>query len=105
MVDPEIRNIVKRFVDYLIIRGIRVEKAVLYGSYATGKAHADSDIDIAIVSPDFGHDRFEEGKLLMQAAWRIDSRIEAIPISSESYKNDTWIPIIYEIRQKGIVAC
>lgn len=105
MVDPEIRNIVKKFVDYLTLRGIRVEKAVLYGSYATGKAHADSDIDIAIISPDFGRDRFEEGKLLIQVAWRIDPRIEAIPISSESYEHDTWVPIIYEIRQKGVVAC
>jgi hypothetical protein len=34
--------------------------------------------------------------------WRVDPRIEPVPISSESYKNDTWIPLIYEIRQKGI---
>lgn len=104
MVDPEIRNIVKKFVDSLTARGIRVEKAVLYGSYVLGKVHASSDIDIAIISPDFGQNRFEEGKLLMQIAWRIDPRIEAVPISSESYEKDTWIPMIYEIRQKGIVA-
>ena len=104
MVDPEIRNIVKRFVDALTARGTRVEKAVLYGSYASGNIHASSDIDIAIISPDFGKDRFEEGKLLMQIAWRVDPRIEAVPISSESYEKDTWIPLIYEIRKKGIVA-
>ncbi len=33
---------------------------------------------------------------------RIDPRIEPVPISSESYEKDTWIPLIYEIRQKGI---
>ena len=104
MVDPEIRNIVKRFVDALTARGIRIEKAVLYGSYASGKVHANSDIDVAIISPYFGQNRFEEGKLLMQTAWRVDPRIEAVPISSESYEKDTWIPLIYEIRQKGIVA-
>jgi hypothetical protein len=38
----------------------------------------------------------------MQIAWRIDPRIEPIPISSESYEKDTWIPLIYEIRQKGV---
>ena len=53
-------------------------------------------------SPDFGKDRFEEGKMLLQIAWRVDPRIEPIPISSESYENDTWIPIIYEIRKMGI---
>ena len=102
MVDQEIRAIIKNFINDLIVKGIRVEKAVLYGSYATRKVRPDSDIDIAIISPDFGHDRFNEGKLLMQIAWRIDPRIEPIPISSESYKKDTWLPLIYEIRKKGV---
>ena len=58
MVNPEIRDIVKRFLDALTARGIRVEKAVLYGSYVSGKEHTASDIDIAIISPDFGQNRF-----------------------------------------------
>ena len=49
-----------------------------------------------------GKDRFEEGKILLRMAWRVDPRIEPIPISSESYKNDTWVPLIYEIKKKGI---
>ncbi len=102
MVDPEIRNIILRYVNVLTTRGIRVEKAVLYGSYASGNIHPGSDLDLAIVSPDFGKDRFEEGKKLLQIAWRVDPRIEPVPISSDSYENDTWIPLIYEIRQKGV---
>jgi predicted nucleotidyltransferase len=102
MVDPEIRNIISRFVNVLTARGIHVEKAVLYGSYASGNIHAGSDLDLAIVSPDFGKDRFEEGKMLFQIAWRVDPRIEPVPISSESYEKDTWIPLIYEIRQRGV---
>jgi predicted nucleotidyltransferase len=102
MVDSEIRDIISRFVNALTTRGIRVEKAILYGSHVSGKIHAGSDLDLAIVSPDFGRNRYEERKTLLQIAWRVDPRIEPIPISSESYKNDTWIPIIYEIREKGI---
>jgi predicted nucleotidyltransferase len=102
MVDPEIRKIISRFVHILTVTGIRVEKAILYGSYASGRVHSGSDLDLAIVSPDFGKDRFEEGKLLHRLAWRVDPRIEPIPISSASYENNTWIPLIYEIRQKGI---
>lgn len=102
MVNPEIRNIVTRFVEAVIKKGIHVERVVLYGSYASGKIHAGSDIDIAIISPDFGKDRFEEGKMLLQTAWRIDPRIEPVPISLESYNNDTWVPLIYEIRQHGV---
>ena len=102
MVDPEIRRIILQFVNAIAAKGIHVEKAILYGSYATGVASAGSDIDLAIVSPDFGRDRFKERTMLLQLAWRIDPRIEPVPISSESYEKDTWIPIVYEIRQKGI---
>ena len=102
MVNPEIRSIILRFVDILNSKGIRVEKAVLYGSYASGNVHTGSDLDLAIISPDFGKNRFEEGKMLLQLAWRIDPRLEPIPISSESYEKDTWVPLIYEIKEKGI---
>jgi predicted nucleotidyltransferase len=32
-----------------------------FGSHARGDADGESDIDVAIVSPDLGRDRFEEG--------------------------------------------
>ena len=102
MVDPKVRDIILRFIEALNKKGIHVERALLFGSYASGNARAGSDLDVAIVSPDFGKDRFEEGKMLFQVAWRIDPRIEPIPISSKSFENDTWVPLIYEIRQKGI---
>ena len=102
MVDPEIRDIILRFVETLNKKGIHVEKAVLFGSYASGNFRPSSDLDLAIVSPDFGKDKFEEGKMLLQMAWRIDPRIEPILISSKSYENDTWIPLIYEIKENGI---
>ena len=102
MVNPEITSIILRFVDVLNSKGIRVEKAVLYGSYASGNVHTGSDLDLAIISPDFGKNRFEEGKMLLQIAWRIDPRLEPIPISSDSYENDTWVPLIYEIKENGI---
>ena len=102
MVEPEIRKLILRFVHAVTTKGIRVERAVLYGSYAQGKARAESDVDVAIVSPDLGRDRYEERIMLLQLAWRIDPRIEPVPISSESYEKDTWIPLIYEIKQMGI---
>ena len=35
-------------------------KLNLNGSQISAKAHKDSDIDVAIVSSDFGKDRFEQ---------------------------------------------
>jgi hypothetical protein len=39
---------------------------------------------------------------LFRIAGGIDPRLESIPISIESYENDTWVPLIYEIRKKGL---
>jgi predicted nucleotidyltransferase len=102
MVAAETRETILRFVNAVKERGIRVEKAVIFGSYASGKSRPDSDLDVAIISPDFGKDRFEEGKMLFQIAWRIDSRIEPVAVSSKTYQTDTWIPLIYEIRERGL---
>jgi predicted nucleotidyltransferase len=102
MVPTEVVEVVSEFVKALKKRGIRVERAFVYGSYAQGRPRKESDIDVAVVSPDFGKDRYNEGKLLRQIAWRIDSRLEPVPISKESFLKDDWIPLIYEIKTKGV---
>lgn len=102
MVETEIIGKLREFHRAIEEKGIRVTKIVLYGSHAIGKFHKDSDIDVAIVSPDFGRDRFEEGVKLLEIAYKIDPRIEPVPVSLESYKKDTWVPLIYEIREKGV---
>jgi len=102
MVEKAIRQIINAFIKELKKKNIRVAKVILYGSRASGRAHEYSDIDVAIVSPDFGKNQFREGAKLFEIACSIDPRIEPIPISLSSYKNDTWIPIIYEIRENGI---
>ncbi len=35
---------------------IRVDRILLFGSYARGEATRDSDLDLIVVSPDFGED-------------------------------------------------
>jgi predicted nucleotidyltransferase len=102
MVEKEVIKKIEEFVKALKRDNINVAKVVLYGSRASGKAHEHSDIDVAIVSPDFGKDRFEEGVRLFKIACEIDSLIEPVPISLESYEKDTWVPLIYEIRVNGI---
>ncbi len=102
MVTQEIKDIVIKLVSAVSTRGVHVDKALVYGSFATGMQTADSDLDIAIVSSDFGKDRYNEGKMLNQVAWRIDSRLHPIPVSADSFSNDTWAPLIHEIRQHGI---
>jgi predicted nucleotidyltransferase len=102
MVDREITKKVREFVKALRKNRINVTKVILYGSRTIGKAHKYSDIDVAVVSPDFGNDRYKEGARLFEIAYKIDPLIEPVPISAESYEHDTWIPLIYEIRTNGI---
>ncbi len=102
MVEKEIVKKIKAFVKELKKNKIRVVKVIIYGSRVSGKAHRYSDIDVAIVSPDFGKYSYNEGAKLFEIAGEIDTRIEPVAISLESYKNDTWIPLIYEIRTKGV---
>ncbi|MEW6685804.1 MAG: nucleotidyltransferase domain-containing protein [Candidatus Edwardsbacteria bacterium] len=102
MVEESVIKKVKKFVDILKRKGIRIDKIILYGSYVRGNPRGESDIDVAVISRDFGKDRTEEGMTLFRIAGDVDPRIEPIPISLKSYEEDTWLPLIYEIRTKGV---
>jgi predicted nucleotidyltransferase len=78
----------------------RVQAAYLYGSQARGTATFWSDIDLAIVSPDFSDDLHEERLALMRLAARIDDRIEPQPFTVEKFtEND---PLASEVRCHGV---
>ncbi|HPJ43319.1 MAG TPA: nucleotidyltransferase domain-containing protein [Spirochaetota bacterium] len=77
---------------------------ILYGSYAAGKNRPDSDIDIAVISRDFGKNRFKEGSLLNYLTYKIDPLIEAVPFSLNEYMNKESIsPLLHEIEKKGVI--
>ena len=102
MVEKATLSAIKKFVNALKKEGISIDRVVLYGSRANGKPRPESDIDVAVVSKDFGKDKIKEGMFLFRIAGGIDTRIEPVPFSLESYEKDTWVPLIYEIRKKGI---
>jgi predicted nucleotidyltransferase len=102
MVKKSTLDIVKKFSLVLKKKGVNVEKIIIYGSSLQKQQRIDSDIDVAVVSRDFGKDLTEEGMFLFRIAGDIDSRIEPVPISLDSYNNGMWLPLIYEIRKKGI---
>jgi uncharacterized protein len=102
MVEKTIIDLLQRFSAILTEAGIDVKRMILYGSYAIGNPREESDIDVAVVSEEFGKDRVEEGMLLFRLAGRLDPRIEPVPLSVDAFSNDTWVPLIYEIRTNGI---
>jgi len=97
---PEMQKIYK-FVQLLKQQGVNVSKVILFGSYAKGKAGPDSDIDIVVVSAQFGKDTAEEMMLLRRIALKIDSHIEPVPLSPEDL-NDNFSTLTQEIKRYGI---
>ncbi len=77
-----------------------IMEAYIYGSFAKGTSHKWSDIDLAIISPDFSDDLFEDRLYLMRIAASIDDRIEPRPFKKELFnRND---PLVDEIQKNGV---
>jgi predicted nucleotidyltransferase len=80
---------------------IPVEKVIVFGSHAKGTTHKWSDIDVCIVSPQFGKNGFDE--LVKLSQLRDDSTIdiEAHPMNPRDLMNK-YDTLASEIRKYGI---
>lgn len=104
MVDESIIAIVNTYLKTLREKGIPVQFGVIYGSQATGTAHAWSDIDLLVVSPKFdGKYRRSVVNTLWKTAAHIDSRIEPIPVGVERFESDGGSPLLTIARREGQV--
>jgi predicted nucleotidyltransferase len=98
MVNQQIIETAKRYL-LSIPEDLVVTKAYLFGSYAKGNEHDESDIDIALViknMPDF----FSTQRILMRLRRKIDLRIEPHPIKEQDF--NALNPFAYEIENSGI---
>jgi predicted nucleotidyltransferase len=57
-------NTVNKFLVQLKEKGIPVEAAYLFGSYARGREKEWSDIDVAVISSTNSYDRLKKGFVL-----------------------------------------
>lgn len=101
-IPKEIKKTVKRYIEALEKDGLPVEKALIFGSYARGQNRHNSDIDVVVISPEFGKNRIKEGQYLFKKAWRIDSRIEPIPYHPRDYRENNLSPLLNEIKKSAI---
>ncbi|ADG83704.1 nucleotidyltransferase domain-containing protein [Thermincola potens] len=86
MVKRNVEVTINRYLAVLKARNIPIDKAILFGSYATGVADNDSDIDLALVSRNFGKDYFNEGVRLKLLTVDIDPDISPRPYSLDDYR-------------------
>jgi len=102
MAKKQIRKIIKDFIKAVKEKNIKVEVVILFGSYAQNQANTESDIDVAVVSPDFGKDFFDECVELKEISEKIDFDISPRAYSTEEYKNAKEGDFLYqEIIKKG----
>lgn len=98
-IDSAIMESIRKYIEK-ISKHYKIEAIILFGSYAKGTENEDSDIDIAIISSDF-KDIIDDGANLIGYTWKIDTRIEPHPITTEDYENIA-TPFIQEVINTGI---
>lgn len=104
MGEKQVEIVVQDYVRTLRNHKIAVERAILYGSQAANTADKDSDIDIVIVSKDFGHDYRKEAVHLKLLALDVNPDISPRPYSTEDYRNSKPGSFLFdEVIQKGRV--
>ena len=97
---------VENFVREVKASGVHVRRAVLFGSYAHGKPHKWSDIDVALVADEFKGVGYPDGSYF----WKIRIKPDYIDISTRTYNTKGFTPridpFVEVIMEHGIeIAC
>jgi predicted nucleotidyltransferase len=102
MVEKAVLRIIRKYLKAVAGQGIPVKAGVLFGSYATGKMHQWSDIDLLVISPRFDKKfKRKDIDLLWHVAADVDSRIEPIAVGERQYRESKDSYIIVEARRAG----
>jgi len=97
----EAKKIVKEYAGKLREKNYPFSAVYLFGSYAKGKAHKWSDIDVAVVSDKMKRNRDKNRFLLWHIRREVDSMIEPHGFTVKDFE-DECDPMVYEIKKTGI---
>lgn len=93
----EIRKIICNYISVLEKENISIERVILYGSYASGTARPDSDIDLVVISRDFDAipviDRLQ---LLSRLTLRVGAPLEVLGYSPKEIRASKKNSIFWE---------
>ena len=99
-IPDQIREVIDKYIRALEENHIHVRRAVLFGSYAGGRANEWSDIDIALVSESFGGDRFDDRSKIRKITLSVSSDLSPLPFRPEDFISED--PFVKEVMDKGI---
>ena len=104
--EKNVKKIVKRYLT-AVSKRIKVQKAILFGSWARGDNLQDSDIDLIVISPDFQGMSFEERLTVLERLWDFEKygySIEAFGYTDDEFKKlRKYSLTIQDALQEGIV--
>ena len=85
--------IIQYLTEELQKSGVNTDSVHLFGSYANGTASEESDIDIAVISPDFRGSQFSKrfhllGSALINTIRKYQVPIEIIPLTPEEFEHE-----------------
>lgn len=99
-IPDKIKKIIRQFIDKLADNDIKVEQAILFGSYAQGTFNEWSDIDLAIVSTAFEGERFRNRARIRRIKLGASCDLEPIPYNPLDFNSDN--PFVKKILKTGI---
>lgn len=103
MAQRDITDIVKEYVQAMRAAGVPGNRAILFGSFAQDMAHAESDIDVLIVSPAFDNGDETAVDLLWELRAVTDARIEPVSCGEKQWETDRDNWLLHAARHEGIV--
>ena len=105
----DIRNVVYKFsLQLKNLLGSSLSKVILYGSYARGDNHSQSDVDVMIFvkMTDVEIKRIENDVYDMAFDIEIDTGIDISPIIKNEEQYEYWVdtlPFYRNVRDEGVV--
>lgn len=79
---------------------IRIMRTILFGSQVRGTATEWSDIDVALVSPDFSGRRFDDNCRIRKVKLRTNTRFDTHPFTQEDFDSSPFAH--HEILKYGV---
>lgn len=99
-VPNRVQKIINQYLLLLKENGFHIKDAILFGSYASGRANKWSDIDLALVSDEFEGVRFKDRNKIRRITISVSSDLEILPFNTDDFTSND--PLVKEILETGV---
>ncbi|MBR6032826.1 MAG: nucleotidyltransferase domain-containing protein [Bacteroidaceae bacterium] len=93
----EALELVRRYKQVITPRFAVEPKVMMFGSYSKGYASADSDIDVAVIVPSYGNQKFEIAENLWHDVDKVSFLIEPVLMAE-----DRQSPLYDDVMRTGV---